>query len=454
MKIALISEHASPLALLGGTDSGGQNVYVANVARELARQGHHVDVFTRRESEEQPLCAAFAPGVRVVHIDAGPACVMPKEKLLPHMAEFSANLLDFYRVQMRDGAGYAVTHANFFMSGMAGLAAKDALGVPLVITFHALGKVRRLHQGADDGFPLERFAIEEDLVARADHIVAECPQDLVDLRSLYGADPARVSVVPCGFDAREFYPVRREEARAKLGWLNTGFSILQLGRLVPRKGIDNVIRALATLRYRHGDRAMLYVVGGNSESPDETATPEIARLRSVARSTGVADCVEFVGRRARNVLRLYYAACDVFVTTPWYEPFGITPVEAMACARPVIGAEVGGIRSTVVHNRTGFLVPPKDPDALALRLHELAIDAKRRAAFAEAGHARARSLYTWAQVVRDLEAVFIRSARTTAPKKVATRRPPQPQEKSLSLAGRGLRPARTAAHGMGTRKLG
>lgn len=450
VKIALISEHASPLALLGGTDSGGQNVYVANVARELARGGHEVDVFTRRESPAQPRCAAFCPGVRVVHVDAGPAAVVPKEKLLPHMGEFAANLISFYRERKREDGGYALSHANFFMSGMAGLAAKRALGVPLVITFHALGKVRRLHQGADDGFPVERFAIEEELVAESDHVVAECPQDLDDLTGLYAASRGRVSVVPCGFDAREFSPLPREQARARLGWLNTGFSILQLGRLVPRKGIDNVIRALATLRYRHGDCATLYVVGGNSESPDESATPEIARLRAVARSTGVADCVEFVGRRSRNRLRLYYCATDVFVTTPWYEPFGITPVEAMACARPVIGADVGGIRSTIVHNQTGFLVPPRNPDALALRLHELAVDAKRRHRFAEAGHARAQRLYTWAGVVRSLETVYAGVARGSVPRRAAARRESLPLAAHVTEGAR----ARASAQEMGTRKLG
>src|SRR4051812_2728583 len=274
--------------MLGGTDSGGQNVYVANVARELGRHGHKVDVFTRRESPDQPARVALGPRVRVINVTAGPPAVIPKEELLPHMGEFAAKLIDFYRAEKRAGEGYGVTHANFFMSGLAGLEAKRALGVPLVLTFHALGKVRRLHQGADDGFPLERMEIEEMLVAECDRIVAECPQDKDDLLHLYNGDAGKLAVVPCGFDAKEFFPVPRLAARAQLGLPREGFAILQLGRIVPRKGIDNVIRAVAELRDAYDDDATLYVVGGNSEAPDDGATPEIGRLRRIARDLKVA----------------------------------------------------------------------------------------------------------------------------------------------------------------------
>jgi glycosyltransferase involved in cell wall biosynthesis len=418
----MISEHASPLASLGGIDSGGQNVYVANVARGLADRGHQVDVFTRRESGGQPAWSFLCRGVRVVHVTAGPARVMPKEALLPYMGEFAENLCDFYESEMRAGRPYCVTHANFFMSGLVGLYARKSFGVPLVTTFHALGKVRRLHQGADDGFPAERLAIEESLVAESDRIVAECPQDQDDILKLYRGDPARLSVVPCGFDAKEMFPVAREVARAKLGFEPDGFSILQLGRLVPRKGIDNVIRALALLRQDYRECARLYVVGGNSESPDVTVTPEIGRLKTIAEKLNVADCVEFIGRRDRSVLRFFYSACDVFVTTPWYEPFGITPLEAMACARPVIGADVGGIRSTVVHEETGLLVPPKDPAALATALQSLIADDARRQKFAQAGFERARKLYTWAGVVRGLEAVYADAVCAATARPAAIRR--------------------------------
>jgi glycosyltransferase involved in cell wall biosynthesis len=409
MKIALISEHASPLALAGGVDSGGQNIYVANVARQLLEAGHQVDVFTRRDRALLPLISDM-DGVRVIHVPAGPPMQLPKEQLLPFMDEFAAFLIEFFR---RESARYDVMHANFFMSGLAALKVKAALGIPLVTTFHALGRLRRIHQGTSDGFPDERFAIEDDLVALSDVIVAECPQDEADLIEHYHADPARIRIVPCGFDADEFWPIGRAVAREALGWKRDEFIVLQLGRLVPRKGIDNVVRGVSVLKQAFRASARLYVVGGNSDVPNELATPEIARLRSIASECGVEGQTTFVGRRGRAQLR--YSAADVFVTTPWYEPFGITPVEAMACGTPVIGADVGGISYSVADGVTGFLVPPRDPVALAVCLDQLRRDPDMARRMGEAGLARAHAEFTWRGVGESLAQIYARVARAPQP---------------------------------------
>ncbi|AZG16294.1 glycosyltransferase family 4 protein [Cupriavidus pauculus] len=404
-RIALISEHASPLASIGSVDSGGQNVYVAHLARQLGKCGYPVDVFTRRDKALLPDVVGFAPNVRVVHVPAGPAVHVPKEALLQYMPAFGDFMVDFIR---RDAIGYDVLHANFFMSGVAALRARASLGIPLVMTFHALGKVRRQHQGSADGFPDARFDIEDTLAREADCVIAECPQDEEDLVGLCGAERSRIETVPCGFDDEEFSPVDRAQARRDLGWQRDDFTVLQLGRLVPRKGIDNVIRAVGYLRHTLGVRARLYVVGGNADSPSEAATPEIGRLRQVAGEAGVSDMVTFVGRRGRDQLRQFYGASDVFVTTPWYEPFGITPVEAMACGVPVVGASVGGIRSTVVDGETGFLVPPHAPQPLAERLARLAMDPALVDRMGQAGRARAQTHFTWAGVARQMEQVYAR----------------------------------------------
>lgn len=406
MKIALVSEHASPLALAGGVDTGGQNIYVAHVARQLQRAGHQVDVFTRRDRALLPPIAHM-DGVRVIHVPAGPPMQLPKEKLLPYMPEFAEFLVRFCRGESRP---YDVTHANFFMSGLAALAVKEALGVPLVMTFHALGRVRRLHQGTNDGFPDERFAIEDELVRRSDCIVAECPADEADLVEHYRADPARIAVIGCGFDPDEFSPLNRRQARRHLGWSARDFCVLQIGRLVARKGIDNVVRGVAELEARHGVKARLYIVGGDAQVPNEIATPEIARLRGIAHRCGIEERVTFVGRRERSQLRDFYNAADVFVTTPWYEPFGITPLEAMACATPVIGADVGGIRHSVRHGETGWLVPPRDPQALAGRLLSIHAAPERARAMGEAGRKRAQAHFTWRQIGLELEDAYAQLA--------------------------------------------
>ena len=399
MRIAMISEHASPLAVIGGVDSGGQNVYVAHMARCLVELGHEVDVFTRRDDRALAPVVALAPRLRVVHVPAGPEAFVPKEQLLAHMPEFAR----FCTHWMRAAARYDVVHANFFMSGFVGLRLQEAFDLPLVTTFHALGLVRREHQGAADAFPPARIGIERLLAAHSDRVVAECPQDREDLQRLYDADPARIAMVPCGFDALEFAPRPRAEARATLGIPADEFMVLQLGRMVPRKGVETVVRAMA----EPGCEGMrLRVVGGDSAPADPVRTPEIGRLMAVARECGVADRVIFEGNQPRTGLQDWYAAADVFVTTPWYEPFGITPLEAMACARPVVGSAVGGVRYTVLPGETGLLVPPKNPRALARALASLRAEPARATAMGEAGLRRVRAEFTWERVAASLAEVF------------------------------------------------
>ena len=241
-RVALISDHASPLATLGGVDAGGQNVYVAQLAKRLAATGVQVDVFTRRTCTSQKEIVPWE-GVRVVHVLAGPPCHVPKEQLLPYMAAFT-NWLEAFAA--REGS-YDLFHANFFLSGLAAADLKARTSTPFVVTFHALGKVRRLHQGAADAFPNERFGIEARLVREADALIAECPQDVDDLTNLYGADASRVHLIPCGFDPAEFEPLDKEEARFMLELPSLPPDaplLLQLGRMVPRKGVETVVRAL------------------------------------------------------------------------------------------------------------------------------------------------------------------------------------------------------------------
>lgn len=402
-RIAMISEHASPLAVLGGADGGGQNVYVGQLARHLAALGYEVDIFTRRDSEALPATAEWAQGVRIIHVTAGPPRFVRKEELLPHMEELTSNVLCHMRQRRR---GYDIAHANFWMSGLVAADVKRALGLPFVITFHALGRVRRACQQCADHFPDERFAIEDRIVAEADHVIAECPQEEEDLIRHYDADPARITVVPGGFDPAELWPINKARARATLGLPPDGPVILQLGRMVPRKGVDNVIRAFSRVVHRHDIPARLLVVGGETREPDPVATPELGRLMAIARDEGVEGRVLFVGQRGREVLKFYYSAADVFVTTPWYEPFGITPVEAMACGTPVIGANVGGIKFTVRDGEAGYLVPPDDPDALAERIAHLHRQPRLANVLRKRAIRRANDLFTWRRVAEGVASLY------------------------------------------------
>jgi D-inositol-3-phosphate glycosyltransferase len=389
MRIAMVSEHASPLAVLGGVDAGGQNVHVAALAGELARRGHAVEVHTRRDDPALPALVAVEPGVTVHHVDAGPPTEVPKDELLPHMDAFARRLRERWAQQRPD-----VVHSHFWMSGIAALAAADAHDAPVVHTYHALGTVKRRQQGARDTSPPERIAHERDVAAGAARIVATCSDEVFELLRM-GADRRRITVIPCGVDLRRFTPDGPAEPRSP------GVArIVVASRLVERKGIGNVVTALA-----HVPGAELHVAGG----PDAAALdadPEARRLRALAAEHGVSERVHLRGRVDRAKLPALLRSADVVVCAPWYEPFGIVPLEAMACGVPVVATAVGGMIDSVVHERTGLHVPPRDPAALAAALRKLLGAADLRQVFGHAGRRRAERLYGFPRIAAATEAVY------------------------------------------------
>jgi D-inositol-3-phosphate glycosyltransferase len=405
-RIAFISEHASPLADLGGVDTGGQNVYVAQLAKHLATRGYLVDVFTRRDDAEIAEVVDWAPGVRIINVKAGPASNVIKEELLQYMDEFKNNMIAFIikaRIQ------YSLVHANFFMSAQVAMNIKKELDIPFVVTFHALGHVRRKYQAEQDKFPVQRLLIEEQAVQEADYIIAECPQDKDDLVQHYNAPLNKISIIPCGFNSNEFYPMDKQVARKILGLPQDEHIILQLGRMVPRKGVDNVIQALGSVKNTKKPVKLL-IVGGERENLEENSCPEYARLLNIAREYNVVNSVIFAGPKTRNLLKFYYAAADVFITTPWYEPFGITPLEAMACGRPVIGSNVGGIKHSVANGKTGKLVAPRNPEALAGAITELVNDPGMLNWMGENAIERVNNQFTWAHVADKVHALYRKMA--------------------------------------------
>ncbi len=395
--IAMLSEHASPLARGGGEDTGGQNVFVDQIARSLAELGFAVDVFTRRDRPDLPDEVRLAPGARVVHLKAGPAEFVKKDPMWAFMPEFRDAFVRYARSRAPEER-YALIHAHFWMSGWVACQAKATLDVPVVETFHALGIVKRLHQGPADTSPPDRIAVERGIFDEADLILAECPQDLTDMVELYGADRSRIEVVPAGVNPIAFHPVPRRVARAHLGLDRDAWTVVYVGRMVRRKGIDNLVEAFARLARRQEVPVRLVIVGGETSDSDPMQTPEIRRLAEIAEREGVRGLVRFTGRVQQEDLKHYYSAADVAVTTPWYEPFGMTPLEAMACGTPVIGSGVGGIKYTVVDGETGFLVPPRDPEALADRMQRFVRDRALARRMGIAARARVEECFTWEKI--------------------------------------------------------
>lgn len=401
-RVAFLSEHASPVALLGSEDAGGQNVYVDEVSRNLARQGYSVDIFTRRDDPRAPEVVPWASGVRVINLMAGPAEFLLKDDLWPYMPQFRDAALDF---MARDGASYDLLHGNFWMSGWAATELQRRLGIPMVQIFHAMGKTKRRYQGCADSSPGERIEIETAIIHAADRLIAQCPGEQAELIDEYGADPHKVAVIPSAVNTKVFRPVAREAARRVAGIRPDDFVVVYVGRLLPRKDVRNVVRGVAHLIGICEDMMpsavegiTLLIVGGNTVEPDPRTTPEIGELQRVAAELGIASHVRFVGKRQQDTLRYYYSAGDVAVTTPWYEPFGLTPLEAMACGRPVVGSAVGGITHTVACGKTGFLVPPRDPEMLAARLYHLLIEPELRQRMGRAARRRVEANFTWPMV--------------------------------------------------------
>lgn len=397
MKISMISEHASPLAALGGVDAGGQNVHVAALSEALAKRGHSVTVYTRRDATELPSRVKVGRRLEVVHVEAGPACHIPKDELLPFMGELADGIA-------RDWGGRPpdVVHGHFWMSGLAALDAARredaACRVPVVQTFHALGTVKRRHQGLEDTSPPERRWLEPSVARSADRIIATCSDEVFELKSM-GIKTGKVSIAPCGVDLGLFSAGGSADPKPR------SHRILSVGRLVPRKGVDLVIRALPLLSDAgFGDVELLIVGGGDSCALH--SDPEVRRLLDLAAELGVSDRVSLQGQVPRAAMPGIFRSADAVVCAPWYEPFGIVPLEAMACGVPVVAAAVGGLRDTVVDHNTGLHVPPRDPEAIASALALLLGDPALRAELGAAGQQRAGSRYSWDRVAADTEKAY------------------------------------------------
>ncbi|GAA1774590.1 glycosyltransferase family 1 protein [Pseudarthrobacter sulfonivorans] len=397
MRISMVSEHASPLAALGGVDAGGQNVHVAALSEALAARGHSVTVYTRRDGPQLSRRVAVGPGLEVVHVDAGPARRVPKDDLLPFMGALADGIARDWGQQPPD-----VVHGHFWMSGLAALdaAGRDAgFRVPVVQTFHALGTVKRRHQGAEDTSPRERRWLEPGVGRSADRIIATCPDEVFELKAM-GIDTAKVSLAPCGVDLGLFTAIGPAAPRTRR------HRILSVGRLVPRKGVDLVIRALPHLAAAGCDDVELLIVGGGADLGQLDSDPEIRRLMAMAAQLGVREQVTLLGHVPRSEMPALFRSADAVVCAPWYEPFGIVPLEAMACGVPVVAAAVGGLRDTVVDGSTGIHVPPRDPEAIAAALARLLGDPALRDELGAAGQRRVRSRYSWERVAAETEKAY------------------------------------------------
>jgi D-inositol-3-phosphate glycosyltransferase len=402
MHIALLSVHTSPLARLGGKEAGGMNVYVRESARELARHGAQVDIFTRASAPDVPPVESPAPGVRLVHLPAGPLAPYDKNLILDHLDEFTGGARAFAAEQ---GITYDIIHSHYFVSGAAALRLRQHWRVPIVQMFHTLGALKnRVARSAEETETSQRVAVERQLLREVDAVVAATPIDREHMLAHYEADAARIHIIPPGVDTIFFQPQPQAAVRARLGLPHDKRLLLWVGRMEPLKGGDALIEAVARLRTWQPELArqvQVLMIGGEPADQPERWNTEQRRLATLCADLDVNDAVRFLGAQPHNSLPAFYVAADALVMPSYYESFGMVALEAMACGTPVIASAVGGLSVLIEDEVNGLLVPPADPDRLATRLIDLLTDKARAATLAQAAHQRA-ARYAWSRIAQDL----------------------------------------------------
>jgi D-inositol-3-phosphate glycosyltransferase len=392
----MVSMHTSPLAQPGSGDGGGMNVYVRSLASALARAGVECDVLTRADDPELPAVVEIEPGLRVLHVAAGPAAPIAKAEL-PRLVD---DLVAAAGPTIASG-GYDALHAHYWISGAVGHALKHAYDLPLVTTFHTLARVKAAVGLLDD--PHERAHVEAETVRCSDRIVASTAEERSELVAAYGADPERVEVIPPGVDHTIFSPSAvpgdRTDARRHLGLDLDAPMLLFVGRIQPLKGADLALRCLGAL----DDPAAVLVVVGGPSGPDGPS--EVARLRALARELGIADRVRWVPPQPHADLADWYRAADVCIVPSRTESFGLVALEAAACGTPVVAADVGGLRSLVDDGHTGFLVGGRTALEYARPVQQLLRDPVLANEMAVSAAARSRR-YTWSITAARLRRLY------------------------------------------------
>ncbi|HEY9089934.1 MAG TPA: glycosyltransferase [Anaerolineaceae bacterium] len=407
LRVAMLSYHTCPLAVLGGKDTGGMNVYVRELTRHLGAAGVHVDVFTRSQDEHVPhVLHDLGYGNRVVHIPAGPEIPLPKQELAEYLPEFIANILTFAQEKRLQ---YDVIHSHYWMSGVAAQALKQAWNAPVVHMFHTLGQMKnRVARSSAEQEGEYRVEGERQVLRNADALIVATLAEKSQLQFLYNASARKMTVIPPGVDTTRFYPIPHDEARAVIGIPSDDEMILFVGRIEPLKGVDTLIRAVAHMhetgvlqRYPH----YLSIIGGDPEATPEKMNQEMVRLQRMCRELGIGDMVVFHGKRGQDALPYYYSAASMLVVPSHYESFGMVALEAMACGTPVVASQVGGLAFLVQDGVTGFVVPDGEPDILGDRLTRLISDPVLRDRMG-ADAARYAQGYAWKNIAAQVTQVY------------------------------------------------
>ena len=405
LRIAMISYHTCPLATLGGKDTGGMNVYVRDLTRQLGQMGIHVDIFTRSQDDHVPhVLHELGYGNRVVHVPAGPEHPISKQDLVDYIPEFVEGIKAF---ACEKKITYDIIHSHYWMSGLAAASLSDAWGgTPIVHMFHTLGEMKnRIARSPEEREGEYRIDGEKQVLRRADRVVVATVAELTQLRFLYKANGNMV-VIPPGVDVSHFYPIPADEAKMYVGLKPEDRMVLFVGRIEPLKGVDTLIQAMSCLQLKEKNRPVhLAIIGGDPGASPEEMTVEMARLQKLCDDLMVDQTVVFLGKRDQDKLPYYYSAAQLVVMPSHYESFGMVALEAMACGTPVIASEVGGLAYLVRDGETGFTIPDQEPEELCDKISWLLNDKELHETMSTRAVEYAQD-YAWEKIAKQIVEVY------------------------------------------------
>ena len=407
MRIAMLSYHTCPLATLGGKDTGGMNVYVREITRQLGAMGIHVDVFTRSQNEHVPhVLHDLGYGNRIVHIRAGSEFPLPKKELVDYLPQFVEGIREFANSK---GISYDLLHSHYWLSGMAAIELKKSWGIPIINMFHTLGVMKnRVAQSPNEIEGEYRIDGERVVIKAVDKIIAATQAEYAQLLWLYQADVNKIMVIPPGVDVGRFYPIPSDEAKEYIGVPPCGRVLLFVGRIEPLKGLDVLIEAISIMRQKDvlkENPFCLTIIGGEAEDSTDDDNIEMSRIKELSEKYGLMDLVTFLGKKSQDSLPYYYSAAEAVVVPSQYESFGMVALEAMACGTPVVASQIGGLPYIVQDGITGFTVPVDDPQELASRLISLIQDPALRDRMGKQAVQVAQD-YAWDKIASKLLVVY------------------------------------------------
>lgn len=396
MRIALISYHTCPLAFQEGKESGGMNIFVFELAKELSKKGIAVDVFTRLQDEKDGHIVQISPNFRVIHLKAGACAHVPKKELIQYIPEFTRQIHLFIT---EEKAVYDLIHAHYYMSGLVALGFQEIYKVklPLVTTFHTLALMKNLVARDESERESEkRIDAEIELIARSDKITASSMTDCDYLMSLYDCPPEEIEVITPGVNTNLFHRIDKKDAAKHINENPDQKIIMFVGRIEPLKGIDVLMYALKIYLHRNPRSDLkLMIVGGNNH--ERATNYELERLKELQHTLRIHPAVEFIPQQPQSKLPYYYNYADIVVMPSHYESFGMTALEAMACGTSIITTDTSGVSSILDKELRNLIISANNPLMLATQIESVLKDQKKHEVLQKKVMKKVKEM-TWAHV--------------------------------------------------------